>query len=129
MSNSTAPKTSVGLWLLLAVSFAAAFVPAGTPGSITLVIGLMPVGGTIICNGYKDNEYIRLALTGEKLGMQVAFRAGVPTGGDVAYMDTHGAMPGFIELIQTNPLMERIFAGWHGQALAWDGSDPVRPFM
>ena len=43
MSNSTAPKTSVGLWLLLAVSFAAAFVPAGTPGSITLVIGLMPV--------------------------------------------------------------------------------------
>ena len=43
MSNLTAPKTSVGLWLLLAISFAAAFVPAGTPGSITLVIGLMPV--------------------------------------------------------------------------------------
>ncbi|MFO1400333.1 MAG: VOC family protein [Steroidobacteraceae bacterium] len=64
-----------------------------------------------------------------KLGMQVAFRAGVPTGGDVAYLDTAGTMPGFIELIQTNPLMERIFAGWHGQALAWDGSNPVRPFM
>ena len=43
MSNLTAPKTSVGLWLLLAISFAAAFVPAGTPGSITLIIGLMPV--------------------------------------------------------------------------------------
>ena len=43
MSNLTAPKTSVGLWLLLVISFAAAFVPAGTPGSITLVIGLMPV--------------------------------------------------------------------------------------
>ena len=26
----------------------------------------------------------------EAMGMEVAFRAGVPTGGDVAYMDTHG---------------------------------------
>ena len=43
MSSSTSAKTSVGLWILLAISFAAAFVPAGTPGSITLVIGLMPV--------------------------------------------------------------------------------------
>ncbi len=65
----------------------------------------------------------------EKMGMAVAFRAGVPTGGDVAYMDSGGAMPGFIELIQTNPAMERIFAGWHGAALSWDGSNPVRPFM
>ena len=36
-------KTSTGLWILLALSFAAAFVPAGTPGSITLVVGFMPV--------------------------------------------------------------------------------------
>lgn len=28
-------------------------------------------GGTIICNGYKDREYIRLALIGKKLGHQV----------------------------------------------------------
>ncbi|HUX18367.1 MAG TPA: biosynthetic arginine decarboxylase [Acidithiobacillus sp.] len=44
---------------------------AGSKPELLAVIGLMPVGGTIICNGYKDNEYIRLALTGEKLGMQV----------------------------------------------------------
>ncbi len=31
--------------------------------------------------------------------------------------------------IQTNPAMERAFAGWHGAALSWDGSNPVRPFM
>lgn len=43
MSYSTSPKTSVGLWILLVISFAAAFVPAGTPGSITLLIGLVPV--------------------------------------------------------------------------------------
>ena len=43
MTTSTAPRTSVGLWILLAISFAAAFVPAGTPGSITLLIGLVPV--------------------------------------------------------------------------------------
>lgn len=28
-------------------------------------------GNTIVCNGYKDREYIRLALTGEKLGHRV----------------------------------------------------------
>ncbi|MDH6423873.1 carotenoid biosynthesis protein [Aurantimicrobium minutum] len=43
MFNSTTLKTSVGLWILLAISFGAAFVPAGTPGSITLLIGLVPV--------------------------------------------------------------------------------------
>ena len=65
----------------------------------------------------------------EAMGMEVAFRAGVPTGGDVAYMDTHGRMPGFVELIATNPLMERAFAHFYGAALGWDGSNPVRPFM
>jgi hypothetical protein len=64
----------------------------------------------------------------ETMGMELAFRAGVPTGGDVAYMDTHGAMPGFVEVIATNPLMERVFSGFYGAALSWDGSDPIRPF-
>lgn len=42
-SVGIASKKSTGLWILLALSFAAAFTPAGTPGSITLVVGLMPV--------------------------------------------------------------------------------------
>lgn len=62
-------------------------------------------------------------------GMEVAFRAGVPTGGDVVYMDTHGALPGFIELIPTTPLMEQAFTGFYRASLAWDGADPIRPFM
>jgi hypothetical protein len=64
----------------------------------------------------------------EAMGMELAFRAGVPTGGDVAYMDSHGAMPGFVELISTNELMERAFSRFYGATLAWDGSTPVRPF-
>lgn len=64
----------------------------------------------------------------EAMGMEVAFRAGVPTGGEVAYLETHGALPGFLELIETSPGMERAFAGFYGAALSWDGSDPIRPF-
>ena len=41
--RTTSSRTSIGLWVLLAISYAAAFVPAGTPGSITLVVGLVPV--------------------------------------------------------------------------------------
>jgi hypothetical protein len=64
----------------------------------------------------------------EKMGMDVAFRLGVPTGGEVAYLDTRGKLPGFVELIETSPGMERAFAGFYGAALAWDGTNPVRPF-
>jgi len=39
--------------------------------------------------------------------MEVRFRVGTPTGGEVAYLDTHGALPGFVELIETGPAMER----------------------
>ena len=64
----------------------------------------------------------------ETMGMELAFRAGVPTGGDVAYMDSHGALPGFVELISTNPLMERAFSRFYATTLGWDGSTPIRPF-
>jgi hypothetical protein len=62
------------------------------------------------------------------MGMEAAFRAGVPTGGDVVYMDTRGAMPGFIELIPATPLMEQAFGGFHRASVGWDGSRPIRPF-
>src|SRR5215475_6202721 len=42
-----------------------------------------------------DGDIARYA----KMGMEVAFRCGVPTGGDVAYLDSHGLLPGFVELI------------------------------
>src|SRR5262249_22723364 len=65
----------------------------------------------------------------EAMGMELAFRAGVPTGGEVGYMGTHRKIPGFVGLIPTNPFMERAFGRFYGAALIWDGTDPVRPFI
>jgi putative membrane protein len=42
-TTATSGRTSIGLWALLAISYLAAFVPAGTPGSVTLLVGLVPV--------------------------------------------------------------------------------------
>ena len=39
---------------------------------------------------------------------------GVPTGGELAYLDTNGALPGFVELIETSPGMERAFGNFYG---------------
>jgi len=64
----------------------------------------------------------------EERGYEVAFRAGVPTGGSVCYMDTRGALPGFVEIIEIGPVMESTFAAFYGASLGWDGSDPIRPF-
>lgn len=62
------------------------------------------------------------------LGMDVAFRAGVPTGGDVVYMDPRGALPGFVELIPVTAAMEEAFGRFQRAAVDWDGTAPIRPF-
>lgn len=41
---------------------------AGSKAELLAVLALSPTGGTIVCNGYKDREFIRLALMGQKLG-------------------------------------------------------------
>jgi arginine decarboxylase len=43
---------------------------AGSKPELMAVLALSRLGGLIVCNGYKDREYIRLALTGRKLGME-----------------------------------------------------------
>jgi arginine decarboxylase len=43
---------------------------AGSKPELMTVLA-MSRGGTIVCNGYKDREYIRLALIGRKLGLDV----------------------------------------------------------
>lgn len=62
------------------------------------------------------------------LGITEAYRVGVPTGGDVVYVDTRGVLPGFIELIPTNPFMERAFGAFQRASVDWDGSQAIRPF-
>jgi arginine decarboxylase len=44
---------------------------AGSKPELMALIGVAPAGGTIICNGYKDAEYIRLALIAQRLGHDV----------------------------------------------------------
>jgi arginine decarboxylase len=43
----------------------------GSKPELMAVIGSLPAGGVIICNGYKDAEYIRLALIAQRLGHRV----------------------------------------------------------
>jgi arginine decarboxylase len=44
---------------------------AGSKPELMAVLGVAFPGSKIVCNGYKDREYIRLALIGQQLGHQV----------------------------------------------------------
>ena len=43
---------------------------AGSKPELMAVLALAKPGSVIVCNGYKDREYIRLALIGRKLGLR-----------------------------------------------------------
>ena len=44
---------------------------AGSKPELMAVLAVAPPGAAIVCNGYKDREYIRLALIGRRLGHEV----------------------------------------------------------
>ncbi len=44
---------------------------AGSKPELMAVLGIARPGSVIVCNGYKDREYIRLALLGQQLGHRV----------------------------------------------------------
>ncbi|MDX1496278.1 MAG: biosynthetic arginine decarboxylase [Salinisphaeraceae bacterium] len=44
---------------------------AGSKPELMAVLGMAPTGGLIVCNGYKDREYIRLALIARQLGHRI----------------------------------------------------------
>ncbi|HEY5790843.1 MAG TPA: biosynthetic arginine decarboxylase [Gammaproteobacteria bacterium] len=44
---------------------------AGSKPELMAVLGLVDPSSVVICNGYKDREYVRLALIGEQLGPRV----------------------------------------------------------
>ena len=63
-------------------------------------------------------------------GYQVAFRADVPTGGRVAYLEKGpAAEPGYVELIPATPGMDAHFTKFWEAGQGWDGKDPIRPFI
>ena len=62
-------------------------------------------------------------------GYDEAFRAAVPTGGEVVYLDDGtGAELGFLELLPVTPGMDQTFTRFWEASRGWDGSDPARPF-
>jgi hypothetical protein len=61
-------------------------------------------------------------------GHDLAFEAWVRTGGRVAYMDTTAELPGYVEVIEMDAATDAAFTRLYATSLAWDGSDPVRPF-
>ena len=63
-------------------------------------------------------------------GWEEAYRASVPTGGEVVYLDKGtGAAIGFLELLPVTPAMDETFTRFWEASRDWDGADPIRPFM
>ncbi|WP_031434013.1 biosynthetic arginine decarboxylase [Methylomarinum vadi] len=44
---------------------------AGSKPELLAILGMAPRGGVIVCNGYKDRAYIRMALIGRQMGQTV----------------------------------------------------------
>jgi arginine decarboxylase len=44
---------------------------AGSKPELLAVLALAKPGSVVICNGYKDSEYVRLALIGRRLGLRI----------------------------------------------------------
>ena len=65
----------------------------------------------------------------EARGYALAFRANVPTGGAVAYMDDGRNDPGFLELIPATAGMDATFTRFWAASVDWDGRDPLRSFL
>jgi hypothetical protein len=61
-------------------------------------------------------------------GHELAFETWVPTGGRVGYVDTTAELPGYVELIEMDAATDAAFTRFYAASLAWDGSDPIRPF-
>jgi hypothetical protein len=78
--------------------------------------------------GMATDDYLADKAKYLAMGYELAFEAGVPTGGKVGYLDTNGALPGYLELIETGELMEAVFTSFWKQTIGWDRTDPIRPF-
>jgi len=61
---------------------------AGSKPELMAVLATAPAGGVIVCNGYKDREYIRLALIGRRLGYDVYIVIEKPTELDLVFAES-----------------------------------------
>ncbi len=61
---------------------------AGSKPELLAVLASAPAGGFIVCNGYKDGEYIRLALIGRRLGHAVCIVIEKPSELDLVFAES-----------------------------------------
>ncbi len=80
--------------------------------------------------GIASHDVNAASLDYQSRGYQEVFRASVPTGGEVVYLDNGtGAEWGFLELLPLSPGKDVSFTHFWEASQNWDGSDPVRPFV
>jgi len=56
---------------ILSAGFGRVGLEAGSKPELMAVLAQSPQGGVIVCNGYKDEAYVRMALIGQRLGHRV----------------------------------------------------------
>lgn len=78
--------------------------------------------------GIATKDFDRSVAEYQSSGYELAFLAGVPTGGRVGYMDTTRDLPGMVELIELGAAFNPVFSRFYSATIGWDGKDPVRAF-
>lgn len=61
---------------------------AGSKPELMVALALLPPDGILICNGYKDREYIRLALIGQRLGLRLFIVIEKPSEVDLVFEES-----------------------------------------
>jgi len=97
-----------------------------TPSVFTEIIKTRGYGLHHLAIGVSDFEQ-QLELY-KRLNYEVALYTKSGMNHRVAYMDSKGKFPHFLELIEMNVPMEAVFAGVYRASIGWDGKDPVRDF-
>ena len=82
---------------------------AGSKPELMAVLALARPGSTVICNGYKDREYIRLALIGRRLGLDIFIVIEKPS--ELRYVIEEAAALGVEPLLGVRMRLKSLGAG------------------
>ncbi|ANB19446.1 biosynthetic arginine decarboxylase [Dokdonella koreensis] len=82
---------------------------AGSKPELMAVLALARHGSIVICNGYKDREYVRLALIGRKLGLDIFIVVEKPS--ELRYVIEEAAALGVEPLLGVRMRLKSLGAG------------------
>lgn len=82
---------------------------AGSKPELMAVLALARRGSVVICNGYKDREYIRLALIGRRLGLEIFIVVEKPS--ELRYVIEEAAALGVEPLLGVRMRLKSLGAG------------------